>query len=182
MPFSQPNFVHPKLCNINPYTLSTIPKPRGRMFVVQISVFIVTFLFFISQIFVINANHQRRQPTLSHCTMCQYVECQLLVFFSFLLMPLVECWCMCLPHCLGRPSGVGHISVGDGRLNSNCPHISLVLFYNITCYTDYIVSCMNVNTTKLRNITCTLVATNVKLRGLECSINLLSYLLQLRCS
>ena len=41
--------------------------------------------------FVVNANHQRSQPIPSHCTMCQYVECHLLIILLPLLMPLVEC-------------------------------------------------------------------------------------------
>ena len=46
--------------------------------------------------------------------------------------------------------------------------LHFVLFHNITCYTKSIIARIHVNTTKLHNITCTLVATCVILWSLEC--------------
>ena len=42
-------------------------------------------------------------------------------------------------------------------------------FHSVTCYTNSIVSRIHVNTPKLRTITCSLVATCVIPRSLECS-------------
>ena len=158
--------VHPKLRNINLHNIAhslIFWKPRERMFAVSTSLLIVTFLSLISWIVVIDANHQRSQSTLLHYTRCQYVECHFLLLFLLLLplVPLVEGWCMHMPHRLGRPSGVDHTNVGERGMNLN----SIESHATLMC----IASCIHVKTTKLCNITCTLVATGVILRDLECS-------------
>ena len=112
--------VHPKLCNIDLHNIThslMSRNPRERMFVVQISLLICHMSFPYITNLVMNANHQRSQPTPSHCAMCQYAECDLLILL--LLMPLVECWCMHMPHCLGRPNGVDHTNGREKRMNSN---------------------------------------------------------------
>ena len=111
--------VRPKLHNINPHnvTHSLISQnPREQMFIVQISLLIVTFLYLYITEFVINANHQRNQPTPLHCAMCYMWSVAFL--FLFFLCHLSECWCMRPPHCPRRPRGVDHTSVGDGRTDS----------------------------------------------------------------
>ena len=110
--------------------------------------------------FVINANHQRSQPTPSHCAMCQYVECHLLI----LCLSSSYATCRMLVHAY---------AISSGKAKWSGPHhtikmLHLVLFHSVTCYTNSMVSNIHVDTTKLCNITCTLLATGVILRSLEC--------------
>ena len=133
------------------------------MSLVQISLLIVTFLSLLSQNLSLMQTTKEINPTPSHCAMCQYVECHLLILILFLLLiSLVECWCMHMSHRPGRTSGVDHTT----------PHhtikmLHVVLFRSVTCYTNSVASRIHVNTTKTRNITCTLVATGVILWSLE---------------
>ena len=96
--------------------------------------------------------------------MCQHVEC-LLLLLSLVEPQVVEC----VRHIVWEGHGVDHTNIGDEGTISNCPHISIVLFHNVTCYTNSIASQIHVNTTKLRNFMCTLVATCVILQSLECT-------------
>ena len=66
---------------------------------------------------------------------------------------------MHMPHRPRRPSGVDHNNRVERRMNSN-----FIVSHSI-------VSRMHVNTTKLRNITCTLIVTNVILWSLKCIWN-----------
>jgi hypothetical protein len=43
-----------------------------------------------------------------------------------------------------------------------------MLFHYVTCYTNSLLSPIHVNITKILNIMCTLVATGVMLRSVEC--------------
>jgi hypothetical protein len=170
-PMNAYSLIQPKLRNINLHnvTHSLISQnPRERMFVVQISLLVVTLLSLISWNLSLMQTTKEANPHPHFAPCVNMWSCPLLLLLLLLLMPLVEYWCMHPPHHPGRPSGVGHTSVGDKRTNSNCPHTCYVLFHIVTCYTNSIISCIHVNTTKLHNITYTLVATNMTLRSLEC--------------
>ena len=93
--------IHPKLHDINLHntTHSLISwNPRERMFVVQISLLIVIFFSLISRVFfIINANHQRSQPTPSHAPHVNTgsVTFLFLFFFFFLCHLLNVGACIC---------------------------------------------------------------------------------------
>ena len=159
--------IHPKLCNTNLHnvTHSLVSRSPRDVRSSNLTPYCHISLPYITK-FVINASHPRSEPTPSHCAMCQHVDRLLLLLLLFL--SLVECWCMRLAHRPGRLKGMDHTNIINGRKESDYPHISFMSFYNVICYTYSRVSRIHVNTTKLRNIMCTLVATGVILQSSEC--------------
>jgi hypothetical protein len=67
-------------------------------------------------------------------------------------------------------------ATSPGKAKWSGPHHTIImlhfeLFHSVTCYTNSIVSRIHINTTKLRNIKCTLATTGLKLRSLQCTWN-----------
>jgi hypothetical protein len=126
------------------------------MFVIQISFFIVTFFSLVSRnlSFMQTTKEVIPRPCIVRC-----VNMWRVFFFLCHLLNVGACIPMSC-HC-GRSSGVDHTTP------LKC--CTFVLFHSVTCYTNLLVSRIHVNTTKLCNVTCTLVATHVILRSLECT-------------
>ena len=126
--------IPPKLrkSNLHKITHSLIIcwNPREQMFVVQISRLIVTFLFLILQILSLMQTTKEVNPR-PHIAPCVNMWSVTFLFnFSFLCHLLnVGAYCIHMPHCLGRPSGVDHIKGGERRMNSNfiVSHATLIL-------------------------------------------------------
>jgi hypothetical protein len=155
-------WLHPKLHNINLHnvTHSLISRNlREQMFVVQISLLIVTFLFLILHTLSLMQTTKKSTHTLAlrHVSICGVSPS-----YSDSSSSYVTCWML-----------VHAYATLPGKAKWSGPHhiikmLHFVLFHSVRCYTNSIVSCIHVNTTKLRNITCTLVATCVILHTLEC--------------
>ena len=145
--------VHLKLRNINPHNVThflIIRNPRERMFIVQISLLIVTFFSLISRILSLiqTTKEVNPHPHIPPCVnMWSVTFLFLLIFFLFLCQLLNVGACMC------------HIA-WEGQVEWTTPHHTIkmlhyMLFHNVTCYTKSIVSHIHVNTTKLHNFMCT---------------------------
>ena len=146
----------------------TLRNPREWMFVVQISLLIVTFLSLTSQNLSFMQTIQGVNP---HPHIAPCFNTWSVIFFFFLLF---LCHLLNFGACICQP----------GKAKWSGPHhiikmLHFVLFHNVTCYTNSLVSRIHVNATKLRNITCTLVATGVILWSLECAGSYVHILCQL---
>ena len=104
--------LHPKLHNINLHNIthSLISRnPREWMCVVQISLLIIT-----SPLYHWFFHWCKPSKKSTHTLALHHVECHLLLLLLLLtLLPLVEYWCMPLPHCPGKSSGVDHTNGGE---------------------------------------------------------------------
>ena len=152
--------IHTKLRNTNLHnvTRSLISrKPREHMCVVQISLLIVTFLSLISRNLSLIQTTKGVNP---HPHIVPWVHMWSATFLFFFL-----CHCWMLVHAYTTLPGAAKWSGPHHTVKM----LHFVLFQSVTCYTSSIVSCIHVNTTKLRNIMCTLVAIGVTLRSLECT-------------
>ena len=116
--------LHPILrkTNLHNITHSLISQNlREWMFVIQLSLLIVTFLSIIPQFFSLRQTIKEVNPHLRIAPCVNMWSVFFFFFFCHLLnvMPLVECWCMHMPHCLGWPSGVDHTTGFERSMNSN---------------------------------------------------------------
>jgi hypothetical protein len=146
--------------NLHNITHSLISQnPREHMFVVQISLLIATFLSLISQNLSLMQTTKVVNPH-PHIALRVNMWSVTILFLIFFLS-----------HLLNVGAYICHITQ-EGQVKWTTPHnttsfnmLHFVLFHNVTCYTNSLVSRIHINTMKLRNITCTFVATCVILSG-----------------
>jgi hypothetical protein len=152
---TQPKFRNINLHNATHSLVSRNPRERI-MFVVQISLLIVTFLSLTSRILSLMHTTKEVNP---HPRIVPCVN-MWSVFFFFLCHLLNVGACIC-PIARVNWSELHHITPFQ--------MLHFVLFHSVTCYTNSIVSRVHINTTKLQDTMCTLVAIGVILRSLECT-------------
>ena len=158
--------VHFTLRNVNPHNITHSPiswNPRERMFVVQISLLTVTFLSLIWRMLSLIQPPEKSTHTLAlhHVPIHGVSPSQ--SYSSSSPPSYVTSW-----------MSVHAYTTLPGKVKWSGPHQwrreeNEFNFHSVTCYTNSIISLILVNTTKLRNITCTSVATGVTLQSLECT-------------
>jgi hypothetical protein len=140
--------VHPKLCNINPHNVAhslISQNPMARMFIGKISLLVITYLSLTSQnsAFKQTTKEANPHPRIVPCVDTWSITFLFSFFFFFFLCHLLNVGA-CARHITpGRPSGVDHTSVGDGKTNSNHPHISLVSPHIVTCHHASVLTTLN---------------------------------------
>ena len=157
--------IHPKLYSVNPHniTQSLISQnPRERMFVVHSPFLIVTFVSLISWILSLMQATKEVHP---HPHIAPCVNMLSVTPYSYpSSSSCATCWKL-----------VHAYVTSPGKTKWSGPHQQRweendFKFHSVTCYANSLVSHIHVNTTKLRNITCTLVTTSVILWSLECAL------------
>ena len=142
--------LRPKLYNINLHNIthSLISQNRREwMFIVQISLLIVTFFSFMSRILSLMQTTKKVNPH-PHIVIC--VNMWSVTFYSCCCSnSYAPCW-MLVHACATSPRKAKWIGPHQRRWEGND-----FKFHSVTCCTDSIVSCIHVNPAKLRNITCT---------------------------
>jgi hypothetical protein len=132
------------------------------MFVAQISLLIVTIISLVSRILTLTQCKPPKKSThtlaLRHVSTCEV---------SSSSSSYATCWNV--GACISHIAWEGHKWSGPHHTtpHHNIKMLHLVVFHSVTCYTNSIASCIHINTTNLRNITYTLIATSVILRSLE---------------
>ena len=134
------------------------------MFVVQISLLIVTFLSLISKNVSLMQTTKEISPHPRSAPCVNVWSATFLFSFFFFLC-----------HLLNVGACTRHIT-REGQVKWTTPHhtiqmLHFVLIRSVPCYTNSLVSHIHAKQYKLRNITCTLVAAGVILRSLECTVH-----------
>ena len=152
--------IHAKLRDINLHnvTYSLISRnPKKWMFVVQISLLIVTFLSLVPQNFVNNVNYQRSQPTPSHCGRSIFFFCHLLTVGA------------CVRH-IAQEGQVEWITLAEWMGERTQIVLTTPLRYSIVSHATLILwyHASMLTLQELCNIMCILSRICVILRSLEC--------------
>ena len=98
------------------------------------------------------------------CYICRSISCSCTRSHNFcsychemLIKQILESLKLCVCVQLGRD----YLCLMYEIINFNISMLHFVLFYNVTCYTNSLISCIHVNIKEFRNIMCTLVVTGV---------------------